>query len=246
MIEYMFLNINQSAGGHQHTKIFVNGISSSGKSFVCHILSKHGYHHIDADTFSHVKHMFQNIDPNQYFGDKLLQKKAEQLLGKEMFIESHKYPLVVFDDIIQYPIKEFIPRDQLFIIIVYANLETLTRNIERRRKTGNFRSLNVFNQYVKMYEVTSNPSIDIINRISFISILQKYLKYFFIDKQELIAFAHKIFSDLGINDDIDHYVKIRQFYNNNPNHPIEWDYIVDINNKSSSDIEQELTSLLSI
>ena len=63
------------------------------------------------------------------------------------------------------------------------------------------------------------------------------LKYEFKNKKELIDFANNIFEKIGINDDLNHNISVRD--------ELEYDYLLNTNNKTKKQIYEEFNKLLS-
>jgi len=210
--------------------ILLDGTSSSGKSTIAELFKTLDYYHIANDHYSQVmvNHIVYNNIKNEYV-DMPTVRRIEQ--AKLMVDESKKHNKVIFDSIYQL-ITKFIDRDKLFIIIVYAPLNDLIRNIISRQMTSP-RGLFVFNQYSKKYVKTDDisKSIDTVNRQKFVEIL-KTMKYEFKSENDLVDFANKIFKELGIEDDNDHHIKLRDEF--------AYDYILNTTNKSKEEIFAEL------
>ena len=148
---------------------------------------------------------------------------------------------VVFDHISQTQIISYMKTkklySQLYIINLYANLDDLARNLEYRRKEGDRRQIkSTYQQFADRYVKCSNNDIkriEIINRGKFKDLLLKYFKYTFENKNELINFSNGLFKQMNINDDNDHYIKVRD--------GIKYDYILVTTNKSKDEIFNELS-----
>ena len=113
--------------------------------------------------------------------------------------------------------------------------------MESRRKEGNPRGIYVFKQYAEKYVKTRPssryPTIDTINRKKFKKMLVGNLKYEFKNKKELIDFANNIFEKIGINDDLNHNISVRD--------ELEYDYLLNTNNKTKKQIYEEFNKILS-
>lgn len=213
--------------------ILLDGTSSSGKTSICFFYDKLGFKRIPLDDYPHSlrqKLVYEEL-PNEYFGpNKILQ--ATKLKARElMALETTKYSNVVIDDVEQYILK-YIPRNKVYVVIVYTSLEDLVRNILNRKNTDP-RSTFVFDQFAEKYVKleSENDSIDILNRQKFILALKK-ISYEFENEQELNAFAEKIFSFMNIEDDVDHYIGLRS--------GIEYDQIINTTSKSPIEIFTEI------
>ena len=125
--------------------------------------------------------------------------------------------------------------DNLYIIIIFTNLNDLARNLEERRKSGDIRSKFAFNQFSERYikcENKDTQKIEKINRQNFKKILLKFFKYEFKKEEELITFSNEIFSNMNIIDDKDHFIKLRNEY--------KYDYLLITTNKTKNEIFNEL------
>jgi hypothetical protein len=129
--------------------------------------------------------------------------------------------------------------EELFIIVIYTNLSNLTRNLESRRLEGDYRGLSPFNQFPKRYVKTNIDDvnkIDLVNKKDFIKLLKNNLKYEFENEEMLISFANNMFNSMNIDDDLDHWIKLRDEY--------KCDYLLNTNEKSKNDIYKELDELM--
>ena len=150
---------------------------------------------------------------------------------------------IVFDHISQKEIISYMKTkkkyNQLYIINLFTNLNDLGRNIESRRKEGDRRPpLRVFSQFANRYikcNTNDTNKIEIVNRKKFKNLLLKYFKYFFTNKDELIEFSNYIFTKMNINDNDDHYIKLRDEY--------KYYYLLITTNKTKDDIFKELDKL---
>jgi hypothetical protein len=92
---------------------------------------------------------------------------------------------ILFDHISQKEIINYMNTkkyNNLYIIIVFTNLNNLARNLEIRRKNGDIRGVFAFKQFSERYIKCKNndlQKIEIINRKDFYKILLKYFKYEF-------------------------------------------------------------------
>jgi len=130
-------------------------------------------------------------------------------------------------------------KDKLFIIGIYTNLPNLIRNLESRRKEGDYRGLSPFFQFPKRYVGTNQDNvnkIDLVNKKDFIKLLKNNLKYEFENEEILISFANDVFKKMNIDDDLDNLIKLRDEY--------KCDYLLNTNEKSKDDIYEELDELL--
>lgn len=201
---------------------------------------KHGYTHISYDDYlDRAYGAYINQLPNEYISKDVDNKNGMIFAAKYLISEAKKYDKVVFD-VVSQNIVEYIDRNNLFIVVVYASLEDLVRNVYNRRSTdprGDF----VFSQFAKRYEATdknNGKAIASVTRIKFIEALKSKLKYLFESEDQLIAFATDIFKRMNINDDNKHYVKLRDAY--------QYDYILNTSRKQPSEICDELDAVLKL
>jgi len=149
---------------------------------------------------------------------------------------------ILFDHISQKEIINYMNTkkyNNLYIIIVFTNLNNLARNLEIRRKKGDRRGVFAFKQFSERYIKCKNndlQKIEVINRKDFYKILLKYFKYEFKNEEELIKFSNDIFSNMNIIDDNDHFIKLRNEY--------KYDYLLITTNKTKNDIFNELNKII--
>ena len=221
--------------------ILVDGTSSAGKTTICEYYSKKkfGCYQIDNywNTVNYENEM-KKIKNN--YGALNMKKKVEKNMMDDI-IASKKNALI--DHVEQDGVKDYMKKiklfNKLFIIVVFTNLEGLARNIESRRKEGDPRGVFVFKQFSKRYIKTNDKDkerIETVNRADFKKLLQKYFKYAFENKDELLAFADNVFKNMNINDDKDHYVKLRDNF--------EYDYLLITTNKTKKEIFDELDEIV--
>jgi len=225
-----------------HKFILVDGTSSSGKSVICKYFSTQNFACFGIDDYYDDKRinyneLFKNIKNNYGAADKLYEADVEYMVNDGIAANKN----VVFDHISQTQIISYMKTkklySQLYIINLYANLDDLSRNIISRRKAGDRRPPKaVFNQFADRYIKCSNNDIkriEIINRGKFKDLLLKYFKYTFENKKELINFSNELFKQMNINDDNDHYIKVRD--------EIKYDYLLITTNKTKDEIFNELS-----
>ena len=98
--------------------------------------------------------------------------------------------------------------------------------------------MGVFRQFTDRYikcNTNDTNKIEIVNRKKFKNLLLKYFKYYFKNKDELIESSNYIFKKMNIDDDDDHYIRLRDEY--------KYDYLMITTNKSKDDIFKELDHL---
>jgi len=149
---------------------------------------------------------------------------------------------ILFDHVSQKEIINYMNAkkyNNLYIIIVFTNLNNLARNLEIRRKKCDRRGVFAFKQFSERYIKCKNndlQKIEVINRKDFYKILLKYFKYEFKNEEELIKFSNDIFSNMNIIDDNDHFIKLRNEY--------KYDYLLITTNKTKNDIFNELNKII--
>ena len=224
--------------------VLLDGTSSSGKSTICNFFKNKNFSCFQIDKYvdpcnkkinnkwlkivKNLKNEFSNIS---YY--KMYQKT---LMEDCLKIKSN----VLIDDIEQFGYIKMLEEKKLihnlYIINVFTNLKTLSRNIELRRKKGDPRSvLNVFSQFADRYIKTdenNSKKIEKINRNNCKNLLLKNFKYEFQNKKQLIDFSNEIFKQMEIDDNDDHYIKVRD--------NIRYDYLLNTTNKTKKEIFKEL------
>jgi hypothetical protein len=224
--------------------ILVDGTSSSGKSFICNYFSTKNFGCIGIDDYFNDKrinydNLFKKIKNNYGAADKLYETDVEYMINDAISLNKN----VILDHISQTHIISYMKKkkiySQLYIINLYTNLDDLAHNLESRRKKGDRRQIKTtYQQFADRYIKCSNNNIkkiEIINRKKFKNLLLKYFKYTFEDKDELINFSNELFKKMNINDDDDHYIKVRD--------EIKYDYLLISTNKSKDEKFNELSKL---
>jgi dephospho-CoA kinase len=223
--------------------IILDGTSSSGKSTICNFFKSKHFSCFQIDkytdycnkkiktkwlkTVKNLKNEYNNISFNSVCEKTLMEDCLK--------IKSN----VLIDDVEQFGyikmLKEKKLTNNLYIINVFANFKTLSRNLESRRKECDPRGINAFSQFADRYIKTDEndpKKIEKINKTHFKNLLLKYFKYEFSNKKQLITFSNDIFKRMEIDDDDDHYIKVRD--------NIKYDYLLNTTNKSKSQIFKEL------
>lgn len=255
---YQFLknNVNNQLGGSSTKSslksiIILDGTSSSGKSTIVKYLdSKKKYKAIGIEFINEelskiiekkYNDYLKNI-PNEYapIGRR---EKYNKIWTSEVLNDGLKsengiidtiFPKMFIDEINERGLNK-----QLYIILLYTGINNLARNIESRRIEGDFRpSLFVFNQFTERYTKTDKDGIDTVNRKKFKEILLENFKYEFKNKEELDKFSINIFEKMGINDDNDHSIKVRDDID------IKYDFLLNTVGKSQEEIFKEAENIL--
>jgi hypothetical protein len=237
----------QSGGKFNKKYILIDGTSSSGKTSLCKYFKKLDYKCIISDDYmDEMKQIMYNsvkILPNEYGRAKEKNNLGYHEHAKIMIRDAIESGKAILDVIRQKEIIEIFNEmnlsEELFIIVIYTNLSNLTRNLESRRKEGDYRGLSPFVQFPKRYVETNQDNvnkIDLVNRKDFIKLLKNNLKYEFENEEMLISFANDMFKKMNIDDDLDHWIKLRDEY--------KCDYLLNTNEKSKNDIYKELDELM--
>ena len=219
--------------------ILVDGTSSCGKTTICKFFSKKGFLLFQIDNYCDDKRLcytkkFKTINNIYGAANNIYDNEPVKYMVMDAIAKNKN---ILFDHISQ---KELIQcmeskKLKLYIINVFTNLKDMARNLELRRKKGDKRGVFAFSQFSNRYIKCSNSDInkiEIINRDKFKKLLIKYFKYEFTDKNDLIEFCKKTFNTMNIDDDKDHYIKLRETY--------ICDYLLITTNKTKSEIFNEL------
>ena len=228
-----------------HKFILVDGTSSAGKSVICKYFSTKKFECFQIDNYFNDKrikfdNIFKKIKNKYGETDKIYDYTPVKYMINDAIATNKN---IVFDHISQKEIISYMKTkkkyNQLYIINLFTNLNDLGRNIESRRKEGDRRPpLRVFSQFANRYikcNTNDTNKIEIVNRKKFKNLLLKYFKYYFKNKDELIEYSNYIFKKMNIDDDDDHYIRLRDEY--------KYDYLMITTNKSKDDIFKELDHL---
>ena len=221
-------------GGFRHHQILLDGVSSSGKTTIAKFFVENGYEHIDSDDtdIAALQHdVGQIINVNKYYTLNEMRAIGERLKTLQMYNRGQNKD-VVYDDIFQHILQHFPNKNDLFVIVVYASLETLTRNILSRRMSAHPRGPNVFRQFSEKYIVTDTKGIDVVNRGKFRHLLKSKLKYLFESEKDLDNFVDRTFATMNIFDDDNHQIKIRDEF--------KCDYLLNTTGKTPEQLFDEL------
>jgi adenylate kinase family enzyme len=237
-------DIDMIGGGKNNKFILVDGTSSAGKSTICKYFSKKNFLCFQFDNYRNDKrikfnNIFKNIKNKYGEAEKIYDNEPVKYMVNDA-VKTNKN--ILFDHISQKEIINYMNKikyNNLYIIIVFTNLNNLARNLEIRRKNGDIRGVFAFKQFSERYIKCKNndlQKIEVINRKDFYKILLKYFKYEFKNEEELIKFSNDIFSNMNIIDDNDHFIKLRNEY--------KYDYLLITTNKTKTDIFNELNKII--
>ena len=232
--KYINLSMNQTGGARQKY-ILLDGTSSAGKSTIGQVLVNQGYTLSRGDDVNsnNIRIAVQKkMDFNRYYTELEMKNLYEYVIA-EMMRNAVVGKDAVYDDITQTIAHQY-PEDKIFIIVVYTPLDKLIRNIIGRRETEPRLSVGAFKQFSERYIVTKDEhyAIDSINRKIFLGQLEEKLKYLFVSYDALQKFVYDIFEKMGIRDDDDHLIKLRDEY--------KCDYLLKVENKTPEEISNEL------
>ena len=228
--------------GKNNKFILVDGTSSSGKSTIGKYFSKKEFLCFQIDNYWNDKRInndFKKVKNDYGEIDKIYEYKTVKYMIDDA-IKTNKN--ILFDHISQKEIINYMnikKYDNLYIIIIFTNLNDLALNLEKRRKSGDGRGKFAFNQFSERYikcENKDTQKIEKINRKIFKKILLKFFKYEFKKEEELITFSNEIFSNMNIIDDKDHFIKLRNEY--------KYDYLLITTNKTKNEIFNELNKII--
>ena len=220
-------------GGFRRHQILLDGISSAGKSTISKFFVEKGYAHINSDDTSTRELHYavqQLIDTNRYYTPEEMRTIGEKEKTRLMYQRGINKD-AVYDDISQNILQHFPNKDDIFVIVVYASLETLIRNILSRRMYEP-RGQNVFRQFSEKYIATNVNGIDVVNRKKFRHQVKEQLKYIFESEKNLDDFVDRTFATMGITDDDDHQIKLREGF--------KCDYLLNTTGKTPIHIFDEL------
>lgn len=245
------INYKQNGGSSKNQKkynyILLDGTSSSGKSTICNFFKNKGFKCIKGDDLlqSNDYYTFYGKEykkiPNEYVTPKFKKNMVKNISGKYLVESAIKNDKTIIDWIIpQHIIHHFQERKiNLYVILVYANLSTLARNMISRKAENDPRRIFVFRQFSERFVKTDEEDkiIDTINRKTLKKILLDNFKMEFTGEKDLTEFCNKTFMTMNIEDDKDHGIKVRDEF--------KYNYLLNTNNKSKKDIFQELKVLFS-
>jgi predicted site-specific integrase-resolvase len=163
-------DIDIVGGGKDNKFILVDGTSSAGKSIICKYFSKKNFLCFQIDNYfndKRIKFDIKNIKNKYDEIDKIYVNEPIKYMVNDA-VKTNKN--ILFDHISQKEIINYMNKikyDNLYIIIVFTNLNNLARNLEIRRKNGDIRGVFAFKQFSERYIKCKNndlQKIEIINR----------------------------------------------------------------------------------
>ena len=128
----------------------------------------------------------------------------------------------------------------MFVLVVYASLKDLARNLNSRRIEGDARGVFAFEQFAQRYikcDISDPKKIDTVNLGDFMTLL-KHFKYEFASEEELKTFAMKMFSNMDIKEEDkggEHSIKLRDGF--------RCDYLLNTTKKTPTVIYEELKAI---
>lgn len=238
--------LKQKGGAITKKYIIADGTSSAGKTTLCKHFVELGYKCIMLDDYfdranKRESERYKTI-PNEYISKKVMDDLYMNDIRELMVEDAIKMGgKALFDDVEQKQLLSALEKkkllDDVFIIVVYTNLENLARNLESRRKEGDKRGVFAFKQFSERYiKADKKYKIpDLVNRAKFKKLLLDNFKYEFENEDELDNFAVDIFNKMDIDDDNDHLIKLRDEFQCN--------YFLITTGKSKQEIFNELEKI---
>ena len=244
------INYKQNGGSSNaknYNYILLDGTSSSGKSTICNFFINKGFKCIKGDDllqsddyYTFYGEEYKKI-PNEYVTQEFKKNMLSNISGKYLLENAIKNDKTIIDWVVPHGIiHNFEERKiNLYVILVYANLSTLARNMISRKAENDPRRTFVFKQFSERFIKTTNQDeiIDTINRKTLKKILLDNFKMEFTGENDLINFCNKTFKAMNIEDDEDHGIKVRDEF--------KYNYLLKTNDKSKRDVFQELEVLFS-
>jgi dephospho-CoA kinase len=238
-------NGGSSTKKEENNYILLDGTSSSGKSTICNFFSTKGFKCIKGDEllegpayYSFYGQEYKKI-PNEYVTEEFKKNIGKNISGKYFLENAIKNDKTIIDWVVpQGIINNFQERKiSLYVILVYAGLSTLARNMVSRKAENDPRRTFVFRQFSERYIKTTDKEkiIDTINRKTLKKILLDNFKMEFTGEKDLTDFCNKTFKTMNIEDDEDNGIKVRDEF--------KYNYLLNTNDKSKVDIIQELEVL---
>ena len=227
--------------------IIVDGTSSSGKTKICSFFSnpKFGFKCIVMDEYTDkISKLFTKTIPNVYMDSTKKNDLFGNMLYKAMVDDAVQAKKAILDDIEQNGLlkafKEAGKEADVYILVVYAGLKDLARNLNSRRQEGEARGVFAFDQYADRYIKCDNDDLKKIESIQlpeFMQLLKDQFKYEFASEKELQTFAQSTFEKMNIHDNAKHFVKLRDEFICN--------YFLNTTGKTLHEINQELQTVFS-
>ena len=240
-------SINKSSNKSNENYIIVDGTSSSGKTKICSFFSKLNYKCIVMDEYIDpiTKQFYKTIE-NKYMDADEKNNLFDDMLYTKMVGDALSAKKAILDDIEQEGLLKAFKvagkEKKVFVLVVYASLKDLARNLNSRRIEGDARGVFAFEQFAQRYIkcIESDPKkIDTVNLGDFITLLIKNFKYEFASEEELNTFAMKMFSNMDIKEDErgNHSIKLRDGF--------RCDYLLNTTGKTLDNINTELQTVFS-
>ena len=211
--------------------------------FVLFQLKLQMYCYMDEYTDPATKQFYKTIENKYMDADEKNNLFADVLYGK-MVGDALLAKKAILDDIEQEGLlKAFKAAGKarnVFVLVVYASLKDLARNLNSRRIEGDARGVFAFEQFAQRYVkcIESDPKkIDTVNLDEFIRLLKAHFKYEFASEEELKTFASKMFSNMNIKEDErgDYPIKLRDGF--------RCDYLLNTTGKTLDNINAELQAV---
>jgi hypothetical protein len=239
-------SISKSKSSFTKKFIIVDGTSSSGKTKICTFFkgiaanASAAYKCIMMDEYQPIVMVqFYKEISNDYIDSESNNELFGDLLYKIMVTDAISAGKAVIDDISQAGLLKAFKNagklNDVFVLVVYAGLKDLARNVNSRRLEGDYRGMFVFTQFAERYIQCGEKDvkkIDVINKPEFITLLKANFKFEFASEKDLITFADEVFLKMNIKDDNAHSIKLRDGY--------RCDYLLNTTGKTPEMIYDEL------
>ena len=136
--------------------IIVDGTSSSGKTKICKFFTGMNYKCIMTDEYQPIALVqFYKDLPNNYIDNESKEELFTEHLCNAMVKDAIAAKKALIDDISQSGLLKAFDKagksDDVFVIVVYAGLKDLARNVNSRRLEGDYRGIFVFTQFAERY-----------------------------------------------------------------------------------------------
>ena len=220
--------------------IIVDGTSSSGKTKICKFFTVMNYKCIMTDEYQPIVLVqFYKDLHNNYIDNESKEELFTEHLCNAMVKDAIVAKKALIDDISQSGLLKAFKNagkiNDVFVLILYAGLKDLARNLNSRRLEGDYRGMAVFTQFAERYikcEKKDDKKIDSINKPEFITLLKAHFKFEFANEADLVTFANEVFAKMNIHDDLEHSIKLRDGY--------RCDYLLNTTGKTPQMINDEL------
>ena len=212
--------------------IFIDGTSTSGKSYICKTLDNlypNKYIIVAGDDYikgvkEEYKKYYTSLEKTKFITKKEKQKVQDEMMCQIIFrkcIEKQKETgkTILIDWVLTQPLERIFRENNvaLYIINIYTPVEKLIDNMIKRRSEFDTRGLFVFSQFSDRYKKSGADCKNykkVIKISEFIDKLKSNLCFEFDNEDELIKFSEKLYFNLGFSKDEfdkeDLYISLRE------------------------------------